>query len=1336
MRTRFLIAGIAFLTAACASSISTEFPPILTVPEASPDDVDAVLFLLGDAGYAYPGQSPVMAELTREVEWWSEQLARDSAVAVAYLGDVVYPDGVHERSDPSFPQDSTRLWSQIHVVTGPNALRHKTLGLFLAGNHDWGNMTGDRAQARLANLRAELDSAAAYTGAPLSLNPPFDDPGPVVRDIRENVRVLFFDTHWWLQERSEEAKTAFFQRVQAAVEGAGDREVIILAHHPWASAGPHGVVASGTRSIGLLYLLSKSGTYVQDVNSPANGDLRNRLKATFRAAGKVPLVFAAGHDHSLQVISGRDEEEPRHILVSGAGSKLSSIEDTTSLRHAAVQPGYMRLVFRRDDSVDLYVSALPADYLSCPEDEDERVECMAAAADSFQTIYSDRLLGEFETTDVPEVAQPDLNLPPTDTLPPPPDSAQGDELPRDTGSDTASATDSSRVEDGNVVALDRGGTEEEPPDEDPEKADPEEADPEEGEDEDEEDPNPPPPAVDPDRISLYNDSVMATPGRRYEAGFVHRFFMGGLHRDLWDIPFQVAVLNLDAVGGSLEPDELSGGRQTLGLKFDGADGRRYQFRSIVKDASRAIPRGLRTGPIDDALQDQMAAQFPLSAMVVAELVEAAGILIAKPRPVVMPDDSRLGEYRDLFAGRMGWIEERPDELDGDLPGFAGSSKVTGTTELYDELRKNPESFANGSALLKARLIDMFVGDWDRHFDNWRWASFEEGDRIRWDPIPRDRDWALTRLDGVVPSIARIYYPKYVSFDGDYPSINGLNWAAQNFDRRLLNQMTRADFERAAESLQAAYTDEVLEQAVGVLPEPYQAEIGNSLLADLKSRRDGLRAASIEFYELLSRWVDVRATDGVDRVTVERQPDENVLVTIQSGDDAVETFRRSFHPDETNEVRIYLFEGDDLVEIADEGLPIDVKIVLGPGEDRVSVEGTERPISAEGFSEGSVQFFLADPAPVDTSGLDEEEAEELELAGQDADLTWERRDWGHQWIPLPAVDYASEFGLHLGGTIIRRGFGFGAVPYAHQFSLTVLGASSPSRLVVEGAFENPLGTSDWYLNLEGRLLTQRLTRFFGLGNETTNLLPQESYETRRSLRNVELLLGRESEDDPWAWWMGPRVRRWGRTDVPDPVVFQLFPVQGSTPTVLIGGVAGASRDTRDDEREPRSGGLIELEIAGYPALADVDDPWMGLRLDATRYLSSDGLPMNPALQVGVHFESVGASAPYFERASLGGRGSLPGYRTGRFRGDEALSVLSLARLQLLDADSPFGGFALGVHGIGTAGRVWLDGETSDAIHTAAGGGLWIRPNALGAPFSVSMVWGERGPRTYLDLGFLF
>lgn len=1274
-------AGIVLAVAlgGCASSVVGRFPPRLLVPEADPGEVDAVLFLVGDAGETAPGRSPVLAKLADDVEYWSAALGTDSAVSVAFLGDIVYPDGMHARTEPEFTRDSVRLWNQIEVVMGPSARAHGVHGLFLAGNHDWGNMTGEPAIARALNLRAAIDSARVRSGAEVHLYPFIDDPGPVIRDVRENVRLLFVDTHWWLQERSDEAKDLFFERVEEAMASAGDREIVFLAHHPWASAGPHGVVASGSRSIGVLFLLSKSGTYVQDVNSPAHGELRDRLKDVFARTGKIPLIFAAGHDHSLQVLSGRAPGDPQHILISGAGSKLSSVQDTVSLRHAVVQPGYMRLVFRRDDSVDLFVNATPARYLSCPERRAARVTCMRAAADSFSVVFSDRLLTGAE--------------------------ADGD-----------SVGVQSSVDDG--VRPDEGV----------------EQDRDEGTERDQEDG--PPPAVPANKLRLYGDSVEATPGRSYAASWLHRQLMGDLNRDLWDVPFKVAVLNLDAVGGSLEPDEVSGGRQTLGLRFDGADGRKYQFRSIVKDASRAIPEPLRSGPVDNALQDQMAAQFPLSAMVVARLLNAAGVLVAEPTPVVMPDDPRLGEFRERFAGRMGWIEERPDEEDGDRPGFAGSSKITGTLSLYETLREDPAAFVDQEALLRARLIDLFVGDWDRHYDNWRWASFDEGERTRWDPIPRDRDWALARLDGVVPWLMQQYYPKYVGFGSEYPPIEGLTWASSNFDRLLLNQRTQDDFARAAHGLQALFTDETIEDAVAVLPEPYRERIGDELVVALRSRRDQLADAAVELYGILAKWVDIRTTDVADVARVEIVP-EGLRVSVASGDDAVLTYDRTFRADETDEVRLHLYGGDDRVELPDGAdLPIRLKVVGGDGDDVAVLPGAEVSIDAAGTSVGRVDFFHVDPLRFDVADLDEEELTELEYAGPRPTLVWDSRDWGHEWYALPTFDYASEFGLHLGASVTRKGFAFGHSPHANEFRATVLGAAYPGRLVLEGTYERVLGpNSAWRLMLDGSLLTQRLTRFWGLGNETTNSLPEESYETRRSLRNLEVLLRYSPGRGEWVLWAGPRIRRWGRTDVPDPVVFQLFPARGGDATTIVGGVLGISRDSRNDPRAPRTGGWIRAELAAYPGVADSPAAWAGARLEARRYLSTEKLPGAPVLHLGLFAETTGDDAPYFERASVGGRTSLPGFRSGRFRGDQALSGLALLRGRLLTLNA-LGGWDLGGHGVATAGRVWLKGEESETIHAAWGGGLWFRSHALDRFLSVTVAEGDRGLRTYLDLGFPF
>jgi hypothetical protein len=39
---------------------------------------------------------------------------------------------------------------------------------------------------------------------------------------------------------------------------------------------------------------------------------------------------------------------------------------------------------------------------------------------------------------------------------------------------------------------------------------------------------------------------------------------------------------------------------------------------------------------------------------------------------------------------------------------------------------------------------MLIGDWDRHYDQWRWAEYKKG-QVIYRPIPRDRDQASQNL---------------------------------------------------------------------------------------------------------------------------------------------------------------------------------------------------------------------------------------------------------------------------------------------------------------------------------------------------------------------------------------------------------------------------------------------------------------------------------------------------------------------------------------------------------------------------------------------------------------
>lgn len=141
-----------------------EFPEATPVPVPEPSKVDAVVFLLGDAGATMKNRTPLLPAIQAEIEQWSAALRRDSAVSILFLGDNVYPQGVHDRGEPGFEADSMSLWSQIDLVAGPEALKHGTVGLFVTGNHDWSNTVGEAGLHRVQNLENRSPKAARPAG--------------------------------------------------------------------------------------------------------------------------------------------------------------------------------------------------------------------------------------------------------------------------------------------------------------------------------------------------------------------------------------------------------------------------------------------------------------------------------------------------------------------------------------------------------------------------------------------------------------------------------------------------------------------------------------------------------------------------------------------------------------------------------------------------------------------------------------------------------------------------------------------------------------------------------------------------------------------------------------------------------------------------------------------------------------------------------------------------------------------------------------------------------------------------------------------------------------------
>ena len=215
---------------------------------------------------------------------------------------------------------------------------------------------------------------------------------------------------------------------------------------------------------------------------------------------------------------------------------------------------------------------------------------------------------------------------------------------------------------------------------------------------------------------------------------------------------------------------------------------------------------LRDSVVDSIVQDQISAHHPGAALVADGLAEAAGLFHPSRRLVVVPDDPRLGEFRREFAGMLAYLEEDPQVKAPVTPGLEGASDLVETVELWERLDANPGERVDERLFLKARLFDVFIGDWDRHKDQWDWARF--GDT--WRPLPKDRDLAFAKFDGFFLAVARPAMARVVDFEKGYPNIVGLTWQARFLDRRHLSGLEWPVWQEVAAELQRGLTDEAID----------------------------------------------------------------------------------------------------------------------------------------------------------------------------------------------------------------------------------------------------------------------------------------------------------------------------------------------------------------------------------------------------------------------------------------------------------------------------------------------------------------------------------------------
>ena len=816
-------------------------------------------------------------------------------------------------------------------------------------------------------------------------------------------------------------------------------------------------------------------------------------------------------------------------------------------------------------------------------------------------------------------------------------------------------------------------------------------------------------------------------GARYRAGPLVRWFNGDEYRAEWTTPVRVPFLDPATYAGGLTILRAGGGLATESLRMRGRDGREYVFRSLDKTAERGLPEDLHDTFVEWIVQDMVSAKHPGSAHLVPPLLQAAGVLHVVPRLYVMPDHPFLGDFREQFAGRLGQVEERPEdaEPDEDEPnaprpprGFADADRVVGTERLLERLEEDPDERLDSRDYLAARLVDLVVGDWDRHADQWRWAGYEQDDRWTWRPIPRDRDNALSDYEGLAPAVARAFAPNLTRYGPRWRDLPGYIHLPSDLDRRLLADLDRRAWDSVTAAVRARITDAVIDRAVRELPPEYQPIGGAELVTALRYRRDRLGEASRWFYGQLASDADVHATDEAERVHVARQPDGSVDVFLYASPQArTPYFRRRFDPAATREIRVYLHGGDDQATVTGTApRSIQVRLIGGGGDDQLADESSAGGGRMTVFHDhrGDNRFTPGREARVDTREYD-----------PPAVRQWgnqpEPRDWGGDFaLVAPWAAWINNVGPVIGAGPVRTRYGFRRYPYARQVGVRVLYAPLEDGVGVEGFADFRRTGTQGGVRLAAGTRTFHVTRFHGFGNQTPGRMEEEYEVTSSQVRLEALWYGRMGRTSyrlgPVAQWLDPREPAF--TDVPEP--------RGANGWSAAGALAELRLDGRDTLPVTRRGWWMGARAEGYGS--DLG-PFGTVGGEARTYLP---LGPGPVLALRAGGEAALGDFPFQQAAFVGGPGSLRGYPFQRYAGDAAAFGSAELRQPLGQVKLLVRG-RLGVFALADAGRVWMDGDSPGGWHTDVGGGLWFE--TLGYVGTFTYAYGDVG-RWYLGMGLPF
>jgi len=428
---------------------------------------------------------------------------------------------------------------------------------------------------------------------------------------------------------------------------------------------------------------------------------------------------------------------------------------------------------------------------------------------------------------------------------------------------------------------------------------------------------------------------------RKEADYtrLNPLIFGSLNADRYLKEITVPQLDLNTKHGGLTPLRLGGGLQTRSLRFQDSLGNTYVARSLKKRAKRALPNGLNYKPFVKTIEHYFMASEPVALLASEVMDSAIQVLHITPEIYHLPKQNKLGIYNDQIGGELVSFRERADGNWSQKESYGNSKNIISSTSMIKKMEKN-KAKVDAKMYLRARLLDLIQGDWDRHIDQWRWAEDTiAGDKLNtYSPIARDKDQVFSNYDGFLMKLVRPYDHNVLQlrkFDHklSQADIRWMYWMSSLLDNTLLHNLTAEQWNEQTKFVKQNLTTEILQTAVNKLPLSY-GEDRADILDKLKSRVNDIDNTSKIFRsELLEHGV-VKCSSENDSIYINLKKKSIHIKVIADHDEKNKNikFDGIFNSESTDRIWIYGLEGKDVFVVNGESSNIDLTIIGGYGKD--------------------------------------------------------------------------------------------------------------------------------------------------------------------------------------------------------------------------------------------------------------------------------------------------------------------------------------------------------------------------------------------------------------------